>query len=267
MQVKPLKISSFSDFSQRYDLMESVETDAKEISTEIDFEEMEDVDPDKIAATLSKLIDAGGDIDKIDIDQIAENFQQIMEEENVSEDENLNESATGMVYVLEVVGTILGNADLLHFIGDVLSKKLGRKVDVSNVAQKLKVMVDALKKATGYPAKIIKKFFEWIGKLFGMDKASVKIMGLVGLGLATVVMLVIGVIYFPAAAALTGTSGILTVILSIGALIGKAAEITVVIKEVVEVMKAQVEKAAGGDSSELTAQEIEKALGNLTLEI
>lgn len=266
MQNKTIRINNFDDFCKVYRVSESVETDAQEISTEIDFEEMEDVDPDKIAATLSKLIDAGGDIDKIDIDQIAESFQKIMEEENIDENENLNESATGMVYVLEVVGTILGNADLLHFIGEALSKKLGKKVDVSNMAQKLKAIVDTLKKATGYPAKVIKKFFEWVGKKFGMDKTSIKIMGLVGLGLATVVMLVIGVIYFPAAAAVTGTSGVLAVILSIGALIGKTAEITVVIKEIVTLMKAEVEKAASGDSSEMTSQEIERALNNLTLE-
>lgn len=267
MQNTPIRINTFAEFCQVYGVLESVEAEAREISTEIDFEELEDVDPDKIAATLSKLIDVDGDIDKIDIDQIAENFEEIMKEENVNEDETLNEAATGMIYVLEVIGTILGNADLLHFMGEFISKKLGKKVEVGKFVKSMQSFVEGVKKVTGYPAKVIKKFFEWIGKSLGMDKASTKIMGLVGLGLATVIMLLVGVLYFPAAAAVTGTTtGILTFILSISALIGKAAEITHVIQEIVGIMKEELENISVGKAvEELTAEEIEEVLATLKM--
>jgi hypothetical protein len=155
------KIKSFEDFLTS-NVLESVKSDAEEIKQEIDFEEMEEVDPEKIAAALSKLIDANGDIDKIDIQEIEENFKQILE----SEEDKVNESGGTVVVVLEVIGTILGNAALIHFIAAGVSKILGRKVEDSKVKAALKKFVDMLKNVTGFAGKMIEKF---LTTYYGID--------------------------------------------------------------------------------------------------
>ena len=258
------RFQDFISFQESNSLRESVEGEAKEIEKEIEPEEIEDIDPDKVAATLSALIDAGGNLDKIDMDQIEENFQQILEDSE-KEGTDINESETGVVYVLEVVGSILGNVDLLHFIGDALSKKLGKKVDLTKFASSILKIIDFIKKITGFPAKILKKFFEWIGKILGLDKAGSKLMGLTGLGVATVILMVVGIVFFPAAAAITGTSGVLALILSVTALIGKVTEITVVTQEIIKVIRVELHKEIKHE--EPTEEDMNKAIGELTLTI
>jgi hypothetical protein len=248
------KIKSFEDFLSS-NVLESVKSDAEEVKQEIDFEEMEDVDPEKIAAALSKLIDANGDLDKIDIQEIEENFKQILE----SEEDNLNESGGIVVTVLEVIGTILGNAALIHFIAAGVSKILGRKVEDSKIAAGLKKIVDLIKNVTGFAGKMIEKFFAWLGKVFGFNPASQKIMGLIGLSIVTIVLLAVGIAYFPAAIAITGTAGVLTLILSVTALIGKAGEITKIISDIIAIVKMEI----GNGNKEATSEEIENALHNL----
>jgi len=263
------KIFNFNDFEKEYDfkklgesfshIFENIQSEIEEITSVIDIETISDENPDKIAALLSKLIDADGDLDDVDINDVKENYKDIIEREDINENEG------GLVYVLEVVGTIMGNADLIHFIGDVTSKKLGRKVDVSKLAETIKKIVDFIKKATGYPAKIVKKFFEFIAKKFKMDIVGQKIMGLTGLAVATVCMLAIGLIFFPAASAITGTSGLITILLSFTAVIGKIIEITVIIQEVIKVMRLEIEKKVSSEKP--SEKEIDDAIGSMTLEI
>jgi hypothetical protein len=164
-----------------------------------------------------------------------------------------------VVTVLEVIGTILGNAALIHFIAAGVSKILGRKVEDSKVKAALKKFVDMLKNVTGFAGKMIEKFFAWLGKVFGFNPSSQKIMGLVGLSIVTIILLAVGIAYFPAAAAITGTAGVLTLVLSVTALVGKAGEITKIISEIVEIIKVEIRNG----EREAPAEEIEKALHNL----
>ena len=241
--MRDTKLNRFQDFvsfSQNFSIRESVEGKAKEIEREIDPQEVEEIEPEKLAATLSHLIDAGGDLSKIDIDEIEENFEQTLEE---SENDNINESENGLVYVLEIVGTTLGNVDIVHFINDMLSKKLGKQVDISKHVKHIKNIVDHIKDATGYPAKIFKKFFEWIGKIMGLDKVGSKLMGLASLAVLTIILIIVGIVFFPAAAAISGISGVLALILSITALIGKVAEIVVISQEIIKVIILELHNA------------------------
>jgi hypothetical protein len=249
------RIMRFEDFARK-EILESIKSDATEIESEIDVEDLETVDPKKLAVTLSKLIDAGGNLDKIDMQQIEESYLQILEEES---GEEINEAEGAVVVALEVVGTILGNTALMHFLAEGISKILGRKVEASKITSSVKSFLDKVSKVTGYPAKMIEKFFAWLGKIFGFNPSSRKILSLIGLSIVTIVLLAVGIAYFPAAAAITGTAGVLTLILSVTALIGKAAEITKIVSEIIKVVKLELNN---GDK-ELTEEEIEIAIHGL----
>jgi hypothetical protein len=260
------KVHKFDEFLKHkvlesiVSMRESIQTEIEEVSQKLDPKELVNDTPEELAGMLSNLLDAGGDLDKADLDDVKEHLSRI--QENV-EAEAINESESGLVYVLEVVGTIMGNADLIHYIGEILSKKLGKKVDVSKVSSYLKKFVDFVKTASGFPAKVIKKFFAWIAKMLGLNKSGTKIMGLVGLGVCTVILLIVGIMYFPAAAALTGASGIFTMLLSITSIIGKITEVTVIIQEIVNVVGDElVNRVTGKDPSE---DEILDVLDNVNM--
>jgi hypothetical protein len=263
-QSRTKRFKSFISFKESEFVKESIEGEAKEIAQEIDTDEIEKIDPEKIAATLSALIDAGGDLDKIDLDQIEENFQQILEDSE-KEGGDINESETGIVYLLEVMGTVFGNVDLMHFISEKLSKKLGRKIDISKSAKLIESILNSIKKATGFAAKVFKKFFEWIGKLLGLDKVGTKLMGLISLGVATIIMIVVGIAFFPAASAISGISGVLALFLSVTALIGKITEVIVISQEIITVIRLELDKKL--HTKDPTEEQIKNAILKMTLSI
>lgn len=247
------KILSFTQFSHSV-VEESVKTDAREIKKEINIKDLEEVDPNKIAAAISDLLDANGDLEKIDIEKLEESYKKT----NITED--LNESAgESIIHALEVVSTILGNAALMEFISGKISKILGKKVETSSIISAVRKMINLIKEAVGFPSKVIEKFFEWLGKMFGFSASGQKIMGLLSLGVVVIILFVVGIAFFPAAASITGISGVLALILSVTALIGKAAEIVRIIQDIVSVIKLELRDG----NREATKEEIEAALHHL----
>jgi hypothetical protein len=165
------------------------------------------------AAMLDALLDAGGKLDQVKADDVESVKQKIKEGRGYK----LEESSAA--HALEGVGLLLGNAAFLHTLAAGIEKITHKKVNEDQLKQKLKNITDKIKTATGYPAKVMSKFFSLITKGWGGGEKSQKIAGLAGSLIVTIIFLSIGIALFPS------ISSWILFILAIGSFIGKGAEI------------------------------------------
>jgi uncharacterized membrane protein YeaQ/YmgE (transglycosylase-associated protein family) len=212
-------------------LLESAEGDASAVQKQLfslgselkkDGENI--TDEEVQAAMLSALIDADGKVANVDVSDIDSIKKEIKESRTY-----INES--GVLHSIEAVGTILGNSAFLHIIAEGLHKLGFKSVDEKSMKAKVEKVISAIKKVTGFPAKVMEKSFAWIADKLGFDKFGQIIAGIAGTILATVLLLALAAYLFPSL-----SSGVL-IVFAITGMVGKSAEIYKLIKELMEYIK------------------------------
>ena len=185
----------------------------------------EDITDDEVqAAMLSALISADGKIDQVDVSDIESIKTEIKESRNYLTEEG------GVLHAIELVGTILGNAALIHVMAGGFSK-VGIKIDESKFKKNIERAVNLINKVTGYPAKMMEKAFTWIATKLGFDQLGQKIAGLAGTLIVTAAFLALAIYLFPSM-----TSG-LALVFAISGMIGKSIEIKKILGEIWEHIK------------------------------
>jgi len=181
------------------------------------------------AAMLAAQLAKGGSLDAV----TAQDVEKFIPQGTEKEDADLQEAHGGALVVVEGISLILGNAALIEAISKTIQKVTGKATDPNKVKLALNKVSGFLKKATGFPMKIVTKAIEWIiGKMGGGDFAqkvgalTIKIAGVAAL-------LVIGVTFFP-----VGGISLLGIISSITALIGKGFELAHMGHELAHELKA-----------------------------
>jgi hypothetical protein len=202
----------------------------------------EDVTDDEVqAALLGALIDADGKVDNVDVSDVEAIKQDIKESRTYIIQES------GVLHSIELAGTILGNAALLHALAGGLSK-VGIKVDENSLKQKIEKVVNLIKKVTGFPAKMMEKAFMWISKKLGFSQFGQKVAGLSGVLIITVAFLALAIYLFPSVG-----SGLL-LMFAISGMIGKTVEIAKILKEIWEHVEEELGHAATSDTVSVIGQ-------------
>jgi len=202
----------------------------------------EDVTDDEVqAALLGALIDADGKVDNVDVSDVEAIKQDIKESRTYIIQES------GVLHSIELAGTILGNAALLHALAGGFSK-VGIKVDENSLKQKIEKVVNLIKKVTGFPAKMMEKAFMWISKKLGFSQFGQKVAGLSGVLVVTVAFLALAIYLFPSVG-----SGLL-LMFAISGMIGKTVEIAKILKEIWEHVEEELGHAATSDTVSVIGQ-------------
>jgi len=204
----------------------SIENEIQDLASELKASGEDITDEEVQAAMLSALIDADGDIAKVDVEDIESIKTEIYESRNF-----VLEAGGPILSAIHVIGDILGNAAFVHELTAAIDTATGKKIDEAKLKARLDSIFEGIKKVTGLPAKVMEKAFEWIVKQFGASERSQKIAGLTGTLVVTIVLFAIGVVLFPSVSS--------TILFTIGimSLIGKSAEIIKLIKEIVHLLK------------------------------
>ncbi|NBO22788.1 hypothetical protein EBU94_05540 [bacterium] len=154
---------------------------------------------------------------------------------------------SGVLHSIELAGTILGNAALLHALAGGFNK-VGIKVDENSLKQKIEKVVNLIKKVTGFPAKMMEKAFMWISKKLGFSQFGQKVAGLSGVLVVTVAFLALAIYLFPSVG-----SGLL-LMFAISGMIGKTVEIAKILKEIWEHVEEELGHAATSNTVSIVGQ-------------
>lgn len=210
-------------------LLESITGDAQSVQTQM-FDlgkelkkDGEDVTDEEVqAAMLSALIKADGDVENVDVSDV----ESIKTEIKSSRNYVLTES--GVLHSIESVGTVLGNAALLHALAGGMQKIGMKNFNENKFKTRIEKLVSSIKKITGYPAHVMEQAFTWVAKKLGAGAIGQKIAGIAGALLVTIAFLTLAIYLFPSI-----TSPVL-LIFAIGGIIGKGTEIINLIKQLVK---------------------------------
>ena len=213
-------------------LTESAEGDADKVQSQLadltnDLKaDGEDITDEEVqAAVLSALIAADGDLNAVDVSDVEAIKTEIKESRGyISE-------AGGALASIHLVGDVLGTTAFVHVLATAMHKVTGADVDEVKLKAKLDRVFGAIKKVTGFPAKVMEKAFGWIAKKFGASETGQHIAGLSGTLVVTIAFLALAVYLFPSI-----TSGILLVIAIMG-VVGKSAEIIKLTKDLIRYIK------------------------------
>lgn len=254
------RIQLFEQFNKGIDfdkLIESVSGDIADVKDEVK-QEMEELgkegasDDELKAALLLQAIEKDGNLEEVDVDQLKKDVQEGMKTRGTP----LNESASGIIHTIEVIGNIAGNSALIEFICHKAEEATGKKMDPGKIKSTIQGIVGALKKVTGLPAKAIEKFFEFIGNKLGMNPANKKGLELVGMVAVIVFFFAMGVVHFP----VLGT-GILWWVLSLTGLVGKSIELVKIGKEIAHLIGNGDKKEIQDEIEGIKPDELEKLAG------
>ena len=191
----------------------------------------EDITDEEVqAAMLTALIKSDGNINAIDVSDVESIKKEIKESRNY-----IYEGTSGILHFIEYVGTILGNAALLHLLSEALHK-IGIPIPEEKLKTNINNFVTRVKSITGAPAKAMELAFEWIAKKIGLGSFGQKIAGISGSLLVTFALFAIGVYLFPSI-----TSAIL-LIFALTGLVGKAGEIYTMIKKLYQIISEELTK-------------------------
>lgn len=255
------RIQLFEQFNKGFtfnSLCESVMGDINQVQDEVK-QEMDDLgkegaEDDEIkAALLIQALDADGDLEKVDVEKLKSDVKEGM----LLRGQPLNESAEGILHLIEVIGNVAGNSALIEYLCEKVEKVTGKKMDAGKVKNSIVAIADTLKKVTGLPAKAIEKFFSFIADKLGMNNSSKKALELVGMVSAIVFFFALGVAHFP----VLGT-GILWWILSITGLLGKSIELVRIGKEIAHLIKGGNTQEIQDEINGIVPDELEKMAGN-----
>lgn len=194
----------------------------------------EDVSDEEIQGyILSALVDADGKIDQVDADDVEKAAQTIKEGRRKYRMKEGHGGASAAIHAIEKVGTILGNKALANTMFKKIEKATGKKVDASKVASGMNKVSGWLKKLTGAVPWAIEKLFGWIFKKFGAGETTQKVAGYSAVTIITVILFIIGTLFFPA------SGGVMSILLGVTSLLGKGMEIVHLVKEIMHALKKQ----------------------------
>jgi hypothetical protein len=213
-------------------LLESAEGDAAVVQNQLFSlgaelkKDGEDITDDEVqSAMLSALIDADGKVNNVDASDIASIKKEIKESRGY-----INEA--GILHSIEALGTVLGNAALLHALAEGLHKLGFKSINADKLKDKIETVISKIKIVTGYPAKVMEKAFSWIAKKLGFDTFVQEIAGIAGTVIATVILLSLAVYFFPS------IKSVVLMIFAITGMVGKSTEIYTLIKKLIAHIKA-----------------------------
>lgn len=184
------------------------------------------------AALLSKLLDAQGKIEKVDVSDVKELEQQVQEGRGY-----IQEGGSAMATVAHAAGEVLGNAALIEALSHGLAKITGKKdAEVKAGFKKVQNFFKNLGAITGFPGKVIERSFKWIAAKWGAGEKAQKIFGIAGMMLFVLLMGVIAIISFPSITSVTA------LVLGLTALIGKSVEMVKLIGHMIHTVKGHEEE-------------------------
>lgn len=255
------RVKLFEDFNQHLafeQIFESVTGEIKDVQKDVDEimkdlkDEGKDAETDEVkAAILLQAIENDGEIEEVDVEKAKEEVTEGMKLRG----QTLNESASGIIHLIEVSGNILGNSALLEFISKKLEKMTGKKMEEGKLKSTIEKILGGIKKVTGLPGKAIAKFFEWVAGKLGADINGKKAAQLLGAGALVIFLFTLGVIHFPVLG-----SGVLWWVLSLTGLVGKSVELLHIYHEIRDLIKEVAEKKDKEAAEELGVkpEELEK---------
>ena len=195
----------------------------KQIGDKINNAGMDISDEEVQAALLSKLLDAGGKVDKVDVSDVQELEKQIQESRDY-----IQESGGAAATVAHAVGDVLGNAAFIETIAHGLAKITGKKdAEIKASFKKAQTFLKNAGAIAGFPGKVIERFFKWIAAKWGGGEKAQKIFGITGMMLFVVVMAVVAILSFPS------LTSFVSIALGATALLGKTMEMVKLIKHLI----------------------------------
>ena len=175
------------------------------------------------AALLMKLLDAGGNISKVDVSDVKELEKQVQENR-----EYIQESGGAVATVAHTVGEVLGNAALVEVLTHGIAKITGKKdEEVKAGFKKTQTLLKNVGAIAGFAGKAIERFFKWIAAKWGGGEKTQKIFGIAGMMVFVVAMGVLAVLSFPS------LTSFLSIALGATALLGKLIEFVKLIKHLI----------------------------------
>ena len=204
----------------------AVQSQIQDLSAELKADGEDISDEEVQAAMINALVDADGDMSQIDVEDVESIKNEILNARGYT----LSESSS-VLHAIHSGGDVLGNAAFIHQLALGVEHVTGKKIDEGKLKTKIQWITEKIKKASGLPAHAMEAFFEWVAKKLGGSEFQQKVAGMVGTLVATVALLALAVYFFPSI-----TSGFF-IILAIGGMLGKTAEIYDLIKKLIDFIK------------------------------
>jgi len=208
MPDKNYALRDFEDFT----LHESIKSQAEKVSQEIDFSQVEEIGPERLATAISHLVDSDGVLDNMDLDLMEENFTKMLEEANEVK------TTYDLDIVLETMKIVAGNKKLVYTLSRLLSKQSGREINDAHMSATLEKISDFLMSSKPQVKKVLEKTLEWISNSLELRLQIPQKSAIMGETLA--ILLIFCISFFPASNKIKGISGALTLILSGIAMLG-----------------------------------------------
>jgi len=202
----------------------------------------EDVADENVqAAMLMAALEKGGDPSKV----TGADIEAQMEKATVKETkQQIQESHSLGVQIVEMGALVLGNLALVEAICEVIEKITGKKIDASKFTKAVNTFVGWVKKATGWPMHVFGKAIEWIIKKLGGGESAQKIGKYSVKLVAVIAMFVMGFAFFP-----IGGVSLIGLTLSVTGMIGKGIEIGKLGYELFHAIKDAVSKGGSKGAS------------------
>jgi hypothetical protein len=207
----------------------SIQQKAKQLASDLTSDGLDVSDDEVQAAMLGALVDADGDIEKIDVSDVEKIAKDI-------EESRLHEAGGALSYI-HTAGDVLGNAAFINALSIGIEKLTGKQIDQAKLKARIKSIFGWIKDASTWVAHKIEQFIDWVAKKLGASETGAKIAGAAGLLIVTIILFAIGIVFFPS----TGSTWAL--IFATLALIGKGSEMITLIKKIFHTIEAPMRDA------------------------
>ena len=226
----------------------SIGGELKKLGDEIVAAGMDLTDTEIQAALLSKLLDANGNLGKIDASDVKDLEQKVQEGRKY-----LKEGGGAIATIAHTAGDVLGNAALIEAISHGLAKATGKKdADVKAGFKKLQTFLKNTGEVAGFAGKVIERFFKWIAAKWGGGEKTQKVFGIVGMMLFVLLMAVVAVVSFPS------MTSLVSIAIGATALLGKALELVKLVKHLVHTVGSHQEEIEKTDDKTELQKKIDK---------
>ena len=213
-------------------MIEGFMQDMEQVTDDIDFKRMEDVDPSMIAAGLSHLIDVNGDLDKVDMDDLERNFGKMVE--------NKEEIVNDVVVEERLFKAIVSNDSIMKYISEILLDKMGKKIDLTQMKESMAKIFHLLKSSAYYSKKVVQKFFDWISAVLKIEEYPNTLLRTICLEVAVVALMGVSAALFPEAIQVVKISGALTILVSMTSILGSGKEAQEMTDHIMTVVSSKI---------------------------
>jgi hypothetical protein len=179
-----MKSLNFEQFITE-DNLASIQKSLDQSLKDLDLGNVNNVDDKEALEFLNAILKHDGDAKKIKKNDLKESFQF-----PINEDVFID--LTGKI------GELLGLSTALDFIISKVILKLNKHADPDKVKTRVHAVLQWISNATSIEDYAIVRVFAWIAKLFGANGLNQKIIGKAGLIIIISILLVAGIICFPA---------------------------------------------------------------------